>query len=71
MTLQRFRVKDTDANREIGLQAGLTVQAYEGYDYGLRRDNEAVSNKPYTNVTPDGLEPFFCVPTEGLEPIEG
>jgi len=71
MTLQRFRVKDTEANREAGLQAGSTVEAYDGYDYGLRRDHEALGQKPYTNVTPDGLEPFFCVPTEGLEALEG
>lgn len=69
MTHQSFRVKDTAGNREQGLQVGSVVQKFNGEDFGIQADHESFMKKPYVNVTPDGLEPFFCVPAEDLEPI--
>ncbi len=67
---QHYRVKDTAGNRELGLEPGTIVEAFGDDSYGLKPDHEAFTGKPHTNVTPDGFEPCFCVPTADLEPVE-
>lgn len=67
---QHYRVKDTAGNREQGLKVGSTVQAFTGADAGMKADHESFTSKPHVNITPDGLEPFFCVPAADLEPLD-
>lgn len=55
----------------LGWPAGTIVTRYEGFDYGLKGDDERATGKEHMVVTAkeDGDQPFFTVAVEELEEI--
>ena len=52
-------------------KAGTIVYEYNGYDYGLARDDIIVTGVYHVNMTtdPSGGTPFFTVPLDDVEQL--
>lgn len=71
MAIRHFILKDTPAIRNLELNPGDVMQEYTGYDYGLTRDDFAVTGKEHIALSYDGDTPFYSVPREDVESYSG
>jgi hypothetical protein len=68
---QAYKIlKDSTLNKEA--VAGTVVYSCSGYDYGLARDDTAITGIEHASVTlkRSGGYPSFTIPLEDLEPCE-